>query len=155
LAWAQHQRCVFHIWRSLAGQLAHAAAQAAATATGDVAEAVREQVRAELVALRHAVVDAPSYAPAEAALVTLRSHPQGATISQFLNQHLDQILVHLVAYYAGLQRVTPEWYWRDFRLRLSRGRNHGSDPRLERAALVWATIGSANRPQLRTRAMEV
>jgi len=26
----------------------------------------------------------------------------------------------------------------DFRLRLSRGRNHGSDLRLERAALVWA-----------------
>ena len=46
--------------------------------------------------------------------------------------------MHLVAYYAGLQRVTPEWYWRDFRLRLSRGRNHGSDPRLERAAPVWA-----------------
>lgn len=79
-----------------------------------------------------------SYEQAEVALLTLRSHPQGATISQFLNEHLDQILVHLVAYYAGLQRVTPEWYWRDFRLRLSRGRNHGSDPRLERAALVWA-----------------
>jgi len=39
---------------------------------------------------------------------------------------------------SNLQRVTPEWYWRDFRLRLSRGRNHGSEPRLERAALVWA-----------------
>ena len=66
------------------------------------------------------------------------SHPQGAAIGQFLNQHLDRILVHLVAYYAGLSRVTPEWYWRDFRLRLSRGRNHRSDLRLERAALVWA-----------------
>ena len=51
LAWAQHQRCVFHIWRNLAGQLAHAAAQAATVAANDVAEAVREQVRAELVAL--------------------------------------------------------------------------------------------------------
>jgi len=138
LAWVQHQRCVFHIWRNLAGQLAHAAAQAATVAANDVAEAVREQVRAELVALIHGVVDAASYAQAEAALVTLRSHPQGAAIAQFLNEHLDQILVHLVAYYAGLQRVTPEWYWRDFRLRLSRGRNHGSDLRLERAALVWA-----------------
>jgi hypothetical protein len=122
----------------LAGQLAHDAALAAAAATRDLAEAVREQVRAELVALIHAVVDAASYEQAEAALVTLRSHPQGAALAQFLNEHLDQILVHLVAYYAGLQRVTPEWYWRDFRLRLSRGRNHGSDPRLERAALVWA-----------------
>ena len=35
-------------------------------------------------------------------------------------------------------RVSPEWHWRDFRLRLSRGRNHGSPVRLERAALVWA-----------------
>jgi len=137
-AWVQHQRCVFHIWRNLAGQLAHETAQAAAAATRDLAEAVREQVRVELVALIHAVVDAKSYEQAEAALVTLRSHPQGAASAQFLNKHLDRLLVHLVAYYAGLQRVTPEWYWRDFRLRLSRGRNHGSDPRLERAALVWA-----------------
>ena len=138
LAWVQHQRCVWHLWRNLAGDLAHEAAQAAAAAAGDVATAVREQVRAELVALIHGVIDAQSYAQAEAALVILRSHPRGAAIAQFLNEHLDRILVHLVAYYAGLQRVTPEWYWRDFRLRLSRGRNHGSDPRLERAALVWA-----------------
>ena len=47
-------------------------------------------------------------------------------------------MVHLLHYYRGLQRVTPEWYWRDFRLRLSHGRNHRSDQRLERAALVWA-----------------
>jgi len=109
LAWVQHQRCVFHLWRNLAGQLAHAAAQAAAAATRDLADQVREQVRAELVALIHAVVDATSYEQAEVALVTLRRHPQGAAIGQFLNEHLDQILVHLVAYYAGLQRVTPEW----------------------------------------------
>jgi hypothetical protein len=138
LTWVQHQRCVWHLWRNLAGQLAQAAAQAAATAAADAAEAVRAQVRAELVALIHAVVDAASYELAEAALVTLRSHPQGAALAQFLNEHLDRILVHLVAYYAGLQRVTPEWHWRDFRLRLSRGRNHGSELRLERATLVWA-----------------
>jgi hypothetical protein len=112
--------------------LAHQAAQAAVAATSDLAEAVREQVRAELVALIHAVVDAKSYEQAEAALVTLLSHPQGAALvtllshpqgaalGQFLNEQLDRILVHLGAYYASLQRVTPEWYWRDFRLRLSR-----------------------------------
>ena len=138
LAWVQHQRCVWHIWRNLAGQLTHAAAQAAAAATADLAEALREQVRAAWVALVHGVIDAQSYAQAEAALVLLRSHPQGAALAQFLNEQLDHILVYLVAYYAGLHRVTPEWYWRDFRLRLSRGRNHGSDLRLERAALVWA-----------------
>jgi hypothetical protein len=91
-----------------------------------------------LVALIHAVIDAHSYEQAETALLALLSHPQGATIGQFLNVHLDRILVHLVDYYTGLQRVTPEWYWRDFRLRLSHGRNHRSDQRLERAVLVWA-----------------
>ena len=48
------------------------------------------------------------------------------------------MLVHLLDYYQGLQGLTPEWYWHDFRLRLSRGRNHRSDQRLERAALAWA-----------------
>jgi hypothetical protein len=51
---------------------------------------------------------------------------------------LDAALVYLCGYNAGLGRVSPEWVWRDFRLRLSHGRNHGSDARLERAALVWA-----------------
>jgi hypothetical protein len=138
LAWVQHQRCVWHIWRNLAGDLAQAAAQAAAAAVGEVAEAQRAQARTALVALAHAVLDAQSYAAAAAAVGALRAHPQGAAIGRFLNDHLDQILVHLVAYDAGLQRVTPAWYWRDCRLRLSRGRNHGSDLRLERAALVWA-----------------
>jgi hypothetical protein len=138
LAWVQHQRCVWHLWRNLADDLAQAAAQAAASVASDLADAVRTQVRAELVSLMHAVIDAQSYEQAEVALVALLSHPQGAAIGQFLDQHLDRILVHLVAYYAGLSRVTPEWYWRDFRLRLSRGRNHRSDQRLERAALVWA-----------------
>ena len=139
LAWAQHPRCVWHSWRNWAGQLAHAAAQAAATAAGDGAEAVREQVRAAWVAWIHAVVDAASDAQAAAALVTLRSHPQGAASRQFRTAHLDHMRVPLVADYAGLQRVPPEWYWRDFRLRLSRGRKHGSAPRLARAALVWAS----------------
>jgi len=138
LAWVQHQRCVWHLWRNLADDLAQAAAQAAAHVASDLADAVRAQVRAELVGLMHAVIDAQSYEQAEVALLALLSHPQGAAIGQFLNQHLDRILVHLVAYYAGLSRVTPEWYWRDFRLRLSHGRNHRSDLRLERAALVWA-----------------
>ena len=71
-------------------------------------------------------------------MAALRGHPLGAAIGQLLNEQFDRVLVHLLAYYQGLQRVTPEWYWRDFRLRLSHGRNHGSDQRLERAVLVWA-----------------
>jgi hypothetical protein len=138
LAWVQQQRCVWHMWRSLGGELAQAASKAAEGLTGAAAAQARQQMRAELGGLIHNIMDATSYAQAEAALATLLGHPLGATIGQLLNAQLDRVLVHLLAYYRGLHRVTPEWYWRDFRLRLSRGRNHRSDQRLERAALVWA-----------------
>lgn len=138
LAWVQHQRCVWHLWRNLGPELAHAAGQAAAGLTGEAAAAAGQQVRAELGQLMHQIVDATSYEQAEAALATLLGHPLGATIGKVLTEQLDRVLVHLLDYYQGLPRVTPEWYWRDFRLRLSRGRNHRSEQRLERAALVWA-----------------
>ncbi len=138
LAWVQHQRCVWHLWRNLGGELAKAANKAVGDLTGEVAESIRKQTRDELGGLIHQIVDARSYEQAEAALATLLGHPLGATIGKLLNEQLDPVLVHLLDYYQGLQRVTPEWYWRDFRLRLSRGRNHRSDQRLERAALVWA-----------------
>ena len=138
LAWAQHQRCVWHLWRNLGGELAKAASRAAEGLSGEAAEQARQQARAELGSLIHQIMDAQSYDQAEAALATLLGHPLGASIGKLLNEQLDRLLVHLLDYYRGLQRVTPEWYWRDFRLRLSRGRNHRSDQRLERAALVWA-----------------
>lgn len=47
-----------------------------------------------------------------------------------------------MAYRHGLQRVSLEWCWRGFRLRLSRGRNLRSEQRLERAALLWAAYHS-------------
>ena len=136
--WVQHQRCVWHLYRNLAGPLAQATTQAVTAAAAEVAEQVRLQVRVELTTLVHGVIDARSYEQAEAALVLLCAHPYGDTVGRSLNEQLDRILVHLVAYYHGLQRVSPEWCWRDFRLRLSRGRNHRSDSRLERAALLWA-----------------
>ena len=43
----------------------------------------------------------------------------------------------LLDYNHGLGRASPEWFWRDFRMRLGHGRNHGSDVRLERAALLF------------------
>lgn len=138
LPWVQHQRCVWHLWRHLGGELSRAASRAAEGLTGEAAEQARQHARDELGALIHQIMDATSYAGAEAALATLRGHPLGATIGQLLNEQLDRVLVHLVDYYRGLQRVTPEWYWRDFRQRLSHGRNHRSEQRLERAALVWA-----------------
>ena len=56
----------------------------------------------------------------------------------FLEQHLESALLHLREGYAGLLRVGPEWRCRDYRLHVSRGRNHGSEQRQERAALTWS-----------------
>jgi hypothetical protein len=138
LLWVGRQRCVWHLWRSLSRDLGRAAAQAVRGVTAEMAKSVRDEVRGELVSLIRTLVDAPSYPIAEQALAALRDHPQGARLGRLLNERFDQVLMHLVDDYAGLQRVGPEWCWRDFRLRLSRGRNHGSEPRLERAALLWA-----------------
>lgn len=150
LAWVQQQRCVWHLWRNLGGPLSQAASQAAANHSGEGAEQARKQARAELTALIHKVIDATSYAQAEAALAALQGHPLGTAIASILNEHFDRVLVHLLDYYQGLQRVTPEWYWRDFRLRLSRGRNHRSDQRLERAALLWAIYHNFEPAQARS-----
>jgi hypothetical protein len=138
LEWVNHQRCVFHMWRNLAGELAKRVSEAAAGLTEEAAKAAREQARKELVSLIHGVVDAKSEAAAEAALAKLAAHQLGAGLAKMLRRDLEKLLVYQLRYNEGLLRVTPEWVWRDFRLRLSRGRNHGSDERLERAALVWA-----------------
>jgi transposase-like protein len=150
LAWVQHQRCVWHLWRNLGGDLAEAASKAAEGLAGELAEQARKQIRDELGQLIHQIIDAQSYDQAEAALATLLGHPLGATIGKLLNEQLDRVLVHLLEYYRGLQRITPEWYWRDFRLRLSRGRNHRSDQRLERATLVWAVYHNFEPAQWRS-----
>ena len=138
LYWVQHQRCIWHLWRNLGREVGRVAAQAAEGLGGDVGEQARRMVRSELLSLIRCVIDATSYDQAEQAMLALREHPWGAHLVQTLTEQWDRLLVYLLDYYRGLQRVGPEWYWRDFRLRLSRGRNHGSDPRLERAALVWA-----------------
>ncbi len=138
LSWVHHQCCIWHLWRNLGSELASATAKAAEGLAEEAAKQVRKRVRSEVVGLLRGVINAHSYEAAEQALAMLREHPQGARMGHILNVQLDRILVHLVPYCQGLQRVAPEWCWRDFRLRLSRGRNHGSEQRLERAALVWA-----------------
>ena len=145
LPWVRHQRCVWHLWRNLSRELVRQANKvvdmakpAAAGLVRQAARRARKQVREELVALIRGVLDAQSYERAEASLAELRRHPRGARIWKLLNQQFDAALVHLLDRHRELTRVTPEWCWRDFRQRLSRGRNHGSDRRLERAALVWA-----------------
>jgi transposase-like protein len=138
LAWVNHQRCVWHLWRSLGGEIAAQGQAAAADLSGAAAQALRRTTRRELSALIRAVLDAPTRPAAHDALATLRAHAHGATLATLLDAHLESALVHLRRYNHGLCRIAPEWCWRDFRLRLSHGRNHGSGRRLARAALLWA-----------------
>ena len=127
-----------HLWRNLSGELAARVNEAATGLAGAAAKAAKKKVRGELVALIRGVLDAGSYTEAGAALVELKAHQLGGKLATLLEEHLDAAMVYLLEYNRGLARVSPEWYWRDFRLRLSRGRNHRSDERLERSALVWA-----------------
>ncbi|MBI4491405.1 MAG: hypothetical protein HY690_01245, partial [Chloroflexi bacterium] len=121
-----HQRCVLHLWRNLAGELARQVNAAATGLAGAAAEAARAQARTELVALLQRGFDAATEAEALAALAELAAHRLGAGVARALRKDLDAALVQLCRYNQGLLRVAPEWCWRDFRLRLSHGRNHGS-----------------------------
>jgi hypothetical protein len=138
LSWVNQQRCVLHMWLNLAGELARAVAKATHGLSKALAREVGQQARQELLALIHAVVDAQNSEQAEEALQRLKAHAQGAGLAKQLDAQMDRLLVYRLKEQRGLVRVGPEWLWRDFRLRLSRGRNHGSAQRLERAALVWA-----------------
>ena len=94
--------------------------------------------RRELVGLIRGVLDASAKTQARVGLRSLEGHPLGARLAAILSEHWEAALAHLGAYNRGLVRVAPEWLWRDFRLGLGRGRNHATEVRLERAALVWA-----------------
>src|SRR5215213_7923464 len=148
--WVNHQRCHFHLWRNLAGDFAQAAQTAATGLGGAAATAVRRATRRAVVGLVRAVLDARDATAAQAALVVLAAYPLGAALATALAGVLDAALVHTLAYHDGLVRVGPEWCWRDFRLRLSRGRNHRTETRLERAALVWATYRNFEPAQVRS-----
>ncbi len=137
LPWVYQQRCVFHTWRNLFAELARQAARAAEGLTGEAAQDARERVREELTALVHQVLDALSSEEAEQALEHLRDHCHGGGLWKVLNERFIALFVHLMEAYRGVGRVTPEWMCRDFRLRLSHGRNHGNERRLRRAGLVF------------------
>jgi Transposase, Mutator family len=138
LSWVNHQRCVWHLWRGLGGELAAQAAAAANALTGRAAARVQQQTRMELAALVRAVFDAANEAAAWEAYACLAAHPRGSGLAAALREQVAAALVHRRKHQAGLVRVGPEWCWRDFRLRLGHGRNAGSAGRLERTALVWA-----------------
>lgn len=138
LGWVHHQRCVWHVWRNLAGDLAKAVTKATQDLAEDAAKAMEKTVRQELTALLHKVIDASGYEQAEQALAQLKAHPFGGPLAKKLNEQFDHLLYPLLPCHQGLVRISPEWLWRDFRLRLSHGRNHGTDERLDRAGLLWA-----------------
>jgi hypothetical protein len=141
LPWVSHQRCVFHLWRGLKGALT-AAAATATTAAGEVGKAaarrVATQTRRTLIDLIRGVYDATTDAEARAALARLAAHELGQALADLVAVHLEAARVYRCGYNQGLGRASPEWLWRDFRLRSSHGRNHGAEQRLERAALLWA-----------------
>jgi transposase-like protein len=138
LSWVSHQRCVFHLWRTLGSELSARVNEAAEGLAGEVAKQVRREARRELVGLIRAVFDAPTHLDAQRAFTRLSAHRWGKELTRLIDEHLDEALVHLLDYNQGLGRTTPEWLWRDFRRRVSHGRNHGTDVRLERAALLFA-----------------
>ena len=140
LPWVSHQRCVFHLWRGLSGAFAAAVATvvAAAELTGAAARQAARQTRRTLIDLVRAVFDAASDAEAQAVLARLAAHQLGAPLAALVAVHLEAARYYQCGYNQGLGRASPEWLWRDFRLRLGHGRNQGAEPRLERAALLWA-----------------
>jgi hypothetical protein len=141
LPWVSHQRCVFHLWRGLRGALTAAAAMAATAAEDRGKAAARRaatQARRTLIDLIRAVYDAPSDAEARAALARLAAHALGQALADLVAVHLEAARYYRCGYNRGLGRASPEWLWRDFRLRSGHGRNHGAEQRLERAALLWA-----------------
>jgi hypothetical protein len=138
LSWASHQRCVFHLWRGLTGELSARVNEAAAGLVGAVAKQARREARRELVGLIRAVYDAPTHLDAQRAFAQLAAHRGGKELARLVDEHLDAALVHLLEYNQGLLRTNPEWLWRDFRKRVSHGRNHRTDARLQRAARLFA-----------------
>lgn len=127
------QRCIWHLWRTLGAHFAHHE------------EAVREALKAQV----RAVLSASRYELAESALAQLAAHPQGSGLARQLRELLDEALMHLLPEHQGLSRIGPEHLWRDFRLRLSHGRNHGSERRLEQATLLWAVYHNFTPAQMR------
>lgn len=150
LEWVNHQRCVFHLWRNLSGELARSVAEAGMGLVDEAAERAKRQARRELVSLVHAIVDAKSQIEAEEVLIRLEEHRLGKRLSALIAPHLDALFVYLKEYNQGLMRVAPEWVWRDFRLRLSRGKNHRSERRLERAGLLFTVYANFTPAQVRS-----
>ena len=138
LPWVHQQRCKWHLWRSAGGRIATQVRAAIAGLDGEAAQQMAQEVRDSLGGALHAILDATSYAEAEQALAKLRLMAWGEPLARWLEPLLDAALMYLMPNHQGLSSVSPEWLWRDYRLRSSHGRNHGSELRQEWASLIWA-----------------
>jgi hypothetical protein len=138
LTWVHQQRCVWHVWRNLRGKIAEQVKAATLGLEKEAAQKVAQQVRDGIGAALHAILDAANPDEGEQALAKLRAMEWGEPLARWLTPLLDAVLMYRLPCHKGLPRVSPEWLWRDYRLRPSHGRNHGSDLRLEQALLVWA-----------------
>ena len=103
----------------------------------------------------HDILDAPSYDQGELARNKLANtlgvgHWPSFCSRSWTPRSRVHSGMHLMDDHQGLVRVSPEWCWRDFRQRLSRGRHHGSGQRLERAALAWAIYRNLTPAQRRS-----
>jgi transposase-like protein len=144
------QRCIWHLWRNAVGIMRREIAEAVKDLAEEAAQEMRGELRRELTRLLHSFFDALSYENAEQALAELGAHAGGKALVEWLRPLQDAALMHLMACHQGLNRVSPEWYWRDFRQRISRGRNHGSEERLEQALLIWAIYRNYTPAQMRS-----
>jgi len=138
LSWVHQQRCVWHLWRNLGPKIRQLVAQDIADKVGEDAEKARVALTRKLTGLIHRILDAATYEKGEEALAELAAHRLGTLLADTIRPLLDAALYYRMPCHNGLLRVGPEWMWRDFRQRVSRGRNHGSDESWERAALLWA-----------------
>jgi hypothetical protein len=148
--WVKHARGPFHRWRNRGGDRAAAAATAATGLAGAAATAGRRATRRTLVGLVRAGLAARTEAAAQVARAVLAAHPLGTALATARAGVLDAALVPTRAYHDGVVRVGPAGCGRACRLRLSRGRNHRTDARLERAALRWAISRNFEPAQVRS-----
>jgi hypothetical protein len=130
---------VLHLWLGLSGALA--AAVGMAGAVKELAEAAARratpQARRTHIDPARGVYDATTEAEDQVARARLAAHESGPALADVVAVHLAADRYYQCGYNQELGRALPEWVWRDFRLRLSHGSNHGTELRLERAALLW------------------
>lgn len=142
----RHQRCVFHLWRTLKGRLQKALAAYLPGGADEASQAMRAVLWKGIKRSIRSFLDEPYEAAskgedpeavAEAVLEELRASPLGRVVAEELERYREPALAACQPGLARLGRVGPEWIWRDWRQRLSRGHNHGREQRLRRAAWVW------------------